>query len=79
MLMFEDNLCTTVDSILELLGHKPRVVREHYDAQRSNRGLTPQRPQRIDLSQAPQSKSSSKSGAAKLGSCSELDRVMSQV
>ena len=43
---FEDNLCTTVDAILELLGETPKVVREQYRPS----GYDVQRPHRIDLS-----------------------------
>ena len=78
MQTFEDNLCTTVDLILELLGHKPRVVREHYEAQRTSRNYGPQRPQRIDLPQAIAHAKASKS-AKLVKSHSELDRVPSQV
>ena len=28
---FENDLCTTVDAILEILGHKPKVAREQYE------------------------------------------------
>ena len=45
---FEDNLCTTVDAILELLGETPKVVREQYRVPTAE----VQRPQRIDLSHA---------------------------
>ena len=45
---FEDNLCTTVDAILELLGETPKVVREQYRVSTTEA----QRPQRIDLSHA---------------------------
>ena len=45
---FEDNLCTTVDAILELLGETPKVVREQYRVPTTEA----QRPQRIDLSHA---------------------------
>ncbi len=38
---FEENLCTTVDAILELLGEKPKVTREQFKEV--------QRPHRIDL------------------------------
>ncbi len=45
---FEDNLCTTVDAILELLGETPKVVRERYQTPAPDA----QRPHRIDFSHA---------------------------
>lgn len=59
---FEDNLCTTVDAILELLGETPRVVRGGAtDPPRGptpgppravSAGSDPLRPHRIDLPQS---------------------------
>ena len=52
MLNFENDLCTTVDAILEMLGHKPKVAREMYQVPPTLIRGGPLRPQRIDLSQA---------------------------
>lgn len=43
---FENDLCTTVDAILELLGHRPQVVREQYSLSQAY-GQLPSRPHRI--------------------------------
>ena len=53
---FETELCTTVDAILELLGHKPKVTSPHLQELHTPPsglrppGRGPARPQRIELS-----------------------------
>ena len=45
---FENDLCVTVDAILELLGHTPQVVRDQYTLAQAY-GQVPLRPQKIEL------------------------------
>lgn len=62
MNIFEDDLCSTVDEILHILGHKPKMTREALD------NLTSQ-PSKGD-------KSVRSKGARLVRSPSELDRAL---
>ena len=64
---FENNLYTTVDSILEILGCEPKVVRQKLPAQTSA-----PRPQRIDIPRT----TTGRMGARLVKSNSELERVL---
>ena len=67
---FEDNLCTTVDAILELLGETPKVVREQFKTS----AYDAQRPHRIDLSH-PRTRTGTP-GTKLAKSQSELEKIM---
>ncbi|XP_064645077.1 potassium voltage-gated channel subfamily H member 6-like isoform X2 [Lineus longissimus] len=76
---FEHNLCTTVDAILEILGHKPRVPRpqtlmptsQHKQFASPSPSRSPQPRQRPERSPKPK-------GPRLIKSQSELERLLSQ-
>ena len=76
MQSFEHELCTTVDAILDILVHKPRVTFEQFHHPPTQYSHSPKRPQRIELSQT----TSTARGPPKLvKSKSEIDKLLENV